>query len=142
MKLRLHFVVVVKSIDTGAYLLAQKADAVLSRENRHGTREEYRCDDRTLEEHPEWLIKHYIEHGGAVWAAKALRHRYMKDFEIPVHVYLLERVREMIRYFKKLPVKELVKPKRVVRRISLIINTALVTKSGSEVLFRTWSVMP
>jgi hypothetical protein len=140
MKLGLHFVVIVKSIDTGAYTQAQRADCALSLKNRHGTRVEHACDDRTLEEHPEWLIQHYIEHGGAVWAAEKLRPRYLKDIEIPVHVYVKQRVKDLVRSLKKVPKKEYTKPRRVLRRLRLVALKAttirpidLVIKTGQLV---------
>jgi hypothetical protein len=38
--------------------------------NRHCTRVEHCCDDWELHLHPEWLLEHFISHGGAVEFAK------------------------------------------------------------------------
>ena len=34
--------------------------------NRHATRVEHQCDDVTLSEHPDWLIFHFVQSGGAI----------------------------------------------------------------------------
>jgi len=38
--------------------------------NRAMTMREHSCNEMDLFNHPEWLIKHYIENGGAVAFAK------------------------------------------------------------------------
>ena len=38
--------------------------------NRHATRVERQCDDRTLSLHPDWLIIHFVQNGGAYYFAK------------------------------------------------------------------------
>lgn len=128
MKIRLHLVVIKKAVDISAYNLAQKADCVLSLKNRHGTRIEHNCDDKALEEHPEWLIEHYIKYGGAVWAAEKLRPRYLKDIEIPLHVYFMQRLKEFAVSFKKIPKKEFTNSRRLTRRIRLGVLRILMTR--------------
>lgn len=33
--------------------------------NRHATRVEHNCDDVILSQHPDWLIMHFVQNGGA-----------------------------------------------------------------------------
>ena len=51
--------------------MAEIFDALFSPLNRHGTREQYMCDDTVLNAHPEWLIKHHHESGGAAFARRS-----------------------------------------------------------------------
>ncbi len=128
MKIRLHLVVIKKAVDLSAYNLAQKADCALSAKNRHGTRVEHNCDDKALEERPDWLMDHYIKHGGAEWAAEKLRPRYLKDIEIPVHIYFMQRMKEFVSSLKKIPRKEFTNSRRVTRRIRIGVLRILMTR--------------
>lgn len=130
MKLRLivRLVVVKKSVDNHPYLLAQQVDAIMSWENRHGTREEHGCDDRALEQHPEWLVAHYIKYGGAKWAEEKLRPRYLRDIEIPVHLYFLEALKVKIRKFKRKYKKEFKNRRRLRRQVKYLLLRILATR--------------
>lgn len=52
-------------LDIGEYNVAQIIEAVTCPVNRHATRVEHNCSDQELYYHPEWLIEHFIKHGGA-----------------------------------------------------------------------------
>lgn len=52
--------------DISQYSKEQIIEALNCPVNRHCTRVEHKCDDWTLQEHPEWLIRHFVENGGAV----------------------------------------------------------------------------
>jgi len=52
------------------YNLTQILDAVTCPVNRHAVRAKKTCDDWELYKHPDWLIEHYVENGGAVAFAR------------------------------------------------------------------------
>jgi hypothetical protein len=52
--------------DLKLYSAEQVMEALNCPVNRHCTRVEHDCTDWDLQLHPEWLIQHYIENGGAV----------------------------------------------------------------------------
>jgi hypothetical protein len=55
--------------DLKGYNVAQIIDALTNPLNRHTTRVEHCCSDDELYYHPDWLLKHYAENGGAEkWA--------------------------------------------------------------------------
>ena len=57
--------------DATEYNIKQIIEALSCPINRHCTRIEHDCDDLELYQHPEWLIQHFIENGGAaVFATK------------------------------------------------------------------------
>ncbi len=97
-KIRIHIVVIKRVLNQGVYLTIQKVDAIGGESNRHGTRVEHNCDDRELARHPEWLMEHYIEHGGAKWAAEQFRDKLWVDVEIPLHIYLFEQIRLFLKF--------------------------------------------
>ena len=67
-----------KHLNFRKYTWDQIVDALTCPLNRHATRCEHNCDDWELHKHPEWLIDHYIKHGGAdYWATK--REQYMEE---------------------------------------------------------------
>lgn len=68
--------------DFKKYELKQILEAVTCPINRHGTREEHGCDDWELFRHPELLIKHFVENGGAAAFAKR-RAEFEREIEIP-----------------------------------------------------------
>ena len=99
-KIRIHVVVIKKALNLNVYLDIQKADAIGSELNRNGTREEHKCDDRELLRHPEWLIQHYIDYGGAKWAADKFRNKLYVDVEIPLHIFIFEKTRCLMKYIR------------------------------------------
>jgi hypothetical protein len=48
----------------------QVVEALTCPINRMSTMIEHSCNEWTLFEHPEWLISHYVENGGAAAFAK------------------------------------------------------------------------
>jgi hypothetical protein len=60
----------VKKFNSHKYNDDQVIEALTCPVNRHCTRVEHNCDDWELHNHPEWLIIHFIENGGAVEFAK------------------------------------------------------------------------
>lgn len=62
--------------DIRHYSHAQIVDALTCPVNRHMTRVEHDCNDQDLYENPEWLLAHYVKHGGAKAFAKR-----RKEFE-------------------------------------------------------------
>ena len=59
-----------KRFNARRYNDAQIVEALTCPVNRHCTRIEHRCDDWELHLHPEWLLEHFIQNGGAVEFAK------------------------------------------------------------------------
>ena len=53
-----------KVFRTRKYNYDQIVDALTCPVNRHMTRIEHSCNDQDLYEHPEWLVNHYVKHGG------------------------------------------------------------------------------
>lgn len=68
--------------DLRKYTRAQIVDAISCPCNRHCTRVEHSCDDFELYKHPEWLLHHYIENGGAIAFAKR-RKEFEREIEEP-----------------------------------------------------------
>jgi len=68
--------------DRAKFLHKQVVEALTCPINRHGTRVEHECDDEWLGRHPDLLIKHYIENGGAAAFAKR-RPEFVREVEIP-----------------------------------------------------------
>ena len=54
-----------KRFDNHQYKDDQIIEALTCPVNRHCTRVEHNCDDWELFKHPEWLMMHFIENGGA-----------------------------------------------------------------------------
>lgn len=52
------------------FAFKQLVEALTCPVNRDAVRRKYNCDDIELFKHPEWLIKHYVENGGAREFAK------------------------------------------------------------------------
>ncbi len=61
---------IVTVFDSRQFMQRQIMEALLCPINRHCTREQHNCDDWDLWHHPDWLIEHFISHGGAVEFAK------------------------------------------------------------------------
>ncbi len=61
-----------------AVSVGEVIDALFSSLNRHGARESYLCDDATLNEHPEWLIRHHHETGGATSIRRIFEEYYLE----------------------------------------------------------------
>jgi hypothetical protein len=99
-RIGIHVVVIKKALNLKVYLDIQKVDAIGSELNRNGTREEHKCDDVELLRHPEWLIQHYIDYGGARWAADKFRDKLYIDVEIPLHIYIAEQLRSWMKYIR------------------------------------------
>ena len=94
MKIRLKFgIFVVKGtgVDQEAYLKAQMVEACTSPLNMAGTMQEHGCDVQEVLRHRNWLMEHFATYGGAEWAAEKLRPKFVKEVEIPLHIYLLNR---------------------------------------------------
>ncbi|HRY31246.1 MAG TPA: hypothetical protein P5328_02550 [Candidatus Paceibacterota bacterium] len=69
--------------DLRQYIYDQLVDMFLSQLNRWATREAHGwCDDCELHRHPEWLVEHYLKHGGAEYWAKR-REQYFREVEVP-----------------------------------------------------------
>ncbi|MFA6446456.1 MAG: hypothetical protein WCW14_04390 [Candidatus Paceibacterota bacterium] len=79
----------VKQFDTANYTRAQMLEALTCPINRHCTRVEHGCDDWELFKHPEWLMQHYIERGGAVAFAKR-RSEFIRDVEVSVWIFVIK----------------------------------------------------
>lgn len=52
--------------DMSQYSREQIMEALNCPVNRHCTRVEHDCDDWDLQKNPNWLVKHFIDNGGAV----------------------------------------------------------------------------
>lgn len=76
----------VKVFDLARYTQAQIVDALTCPINRHCTRVEYGCDDWELHKHPDWLLTHYIKHGGAREFANR-RKEFEREVTIPDEDY-------------------------------------------------------
>lgn len=62
------------------YTIDQIVDAMTCPLNRFATMVEHSCNEYDLHKHPDWLIEHYIKHGGAdYWATK--REQYIQEIE-------------------------------------------------------------
>ncbi|MFA6314900.1 MAG: hypothetical protein WC648_00835 [Candidatus Paceibacterota bacterium] len=68
--------------DIQAFLFRQTMVALTCPINRHGTRVEHNCDDWALWYHPEYLINHFVENGGAA-AFAARRAEFLKEVFVP-----------------------------------------------------------
>ena len=68
-----------KKFNQHKYLDDQVIEALTCPVNRHCTRVEHNCDDWTLFKNPNWLLEHFIAHGGAVAFAA---HREEKQYWI------------------------------------------------------------
>ena len=67
-------------LDISAYNIQQIIEIFTCPVNRHSTRVEYQCSDVELYDHPDWLIKHFIENGGAeAFAKKRLEFQKLCD---------------------------------------------------------------
>lgn len=67
--------------DMGLFMQRQYVEALTCPVNRHCTREERNCDDWELFKNPGWLLKHFIENGGAVEFAKR-RAEFCREIEV------------------------------------------------------------
>ena len=76
-----------KKFNFAKYTQDQIVDALTCPLNRWATKEEHDwCSDADLHKHPEWLIQHYIEKGGAdYWATK--RREYETEYDEPEEDY-------------------------------------------------------
>ena len=101
----------VKRLDLTRYNHQQFVDAMLCPVNRDMTRREHNCDDKALWENGGvWLMEHYIKFGGAeAWAKHRDEYEVETEVtvikEIPVMVFLLEKVTPHLRTARILLVK-------------------------------------
>ena len=71
-----------KVLNIKKYNHDQLVDMLTCPLNRNGTREEHSCDDWELYKHPEWLVEHYLKHGGAEhWAKRRAEYEVEIDDE-------------------------------------------------------------
>lgn len=72
-----------KIFDLQKYRIQQIVESLNCPINRHCTRVEHNCDDWELFKHPDWLLTHFIEQGGAREFAKrrAEFEREVEEFE-------------------------------------------------------------
>jgi len=75
-----------KKFNFAKYMHDQLVDMLNCPLNRHATRVEHNCDDWELHKHPDWLINHYTEKGGAEYWAKK-RKEYEEEIEEPEEDY-------------------------------------------------------
>jgi hypothetical protein len=73
---------ILKIFDARRFMLDQVIVALTCPINRDCTRKEHQCDDWELFKHPDWLIRHFIENGGAEAFARR-REEYYQEQEVP-----------------------------------------------------------
>lgn len=74
--------------DLGRYTRTQLQEALTCPLNRDMTRREHECDDWELFRHPEWLMRHYLENGGAI-AFASRRADFVRQVEVPEEDYMI-----------------------------------------------------